>query len=274
MLLPPKTKTEASLPPFFYSAIDSSLPQPSGRVGKQGIDHPGLRGEVAAQHRGPAFVARDLVEQALELGDVAVDRLLEVAVGAIFAGDLIEGLLAGRGVEPLGESLALAALIAIPHLGCEIAIHQAADVERQRVQRVATGCRLGRAAARDLTVAGAGIGAAQEVGKPPIASLIGSRWRNRRRFGAARNRSAEVRRRQIRRAAGISHAWRRRSRLPAGGGDQHRLFLVLRVRATLADDVEPAGVMCDDPVQCRQCLAMGDDNLAYLRGALGGTRWS
>src|SRR6202048_4617526 len=115
---------------------------------EQGIDEAGLGGEVAAKDRGSPLVACDVIEQALELGDVTVDRLLEVAVGAILAGDLIEGLLAGGGIEPLAESLALAALIAIPHLGCEIAVHQAADVERQRLQRVATGCRLGGAAAR------------------------------------------------------------------------------------------------------------------------------
>src|ERR1700730_17383723 len=80
-------------------SINLSLPEPSRRMRQQRIDHPGLRGEVAAQHRGSPLVACDLVEQALELGDVAVYRLLEVAVGAIFAGDLIGGLLGGRGVE-------------------------------------------------------------------------------------------------------------------------------------------------------------------------------
>ena len=82
-------------------------------MGEQGIDHAGFGDEVAAQRRGSAVVAGDLVEQALEFGDVAVDRLLEGAVGAIFAADLVEGLLAGRRVEPLGERLALAALIEI-----------------------------------------------------------------------------------------------------------------------------------------------------------------
>src|SRR3978361_1963140 len=130
------------------------LPEPSRRVRKQGIDHPGLGGEVAAQHRWPAFVARDLIEQSLEFGDVAVDRLLEIPVGAIFAGDFIEGLLAGRRIKPLAERLALAALIAIPHLGCEIAIHQASDVERQRLERVGTGALLGGAAARGGAAAG------------------------------------------------------------------------------------------------------------------------
>src|SRR5258708_10936476 len=161
---------------------------------EQGVDEARLRDQVATKRSSPAFVARDLVEQALELDDVAVDRLLEIAVRAIFAGDFIEGLLAGRRVEPLGESLALASLIAIPHLGGEIAIHQPADVERKRLERVAT-ARLLRAAARDVTVAGAGIGAVQQVREPSIASLIGACRGNRRRFGAARRRPAHVWRR-------------------------------------------------------------------------------
>src|SRR6202000_1521207 len=95
-----------------------------------------LRGEVAAQRLRSAVLARDLVEQPLELGDVAVDRLLEGAVGAILAGALVERLLAGGRVEALGERLALAALVAVPHLGSEVAVHQPADVERQRLQRI------------------------------------------------------------------------------------------------------------------------------------------
>src|SRR5258708_239655 len=90
---PAQTKTEASLPPGFLVRSSQALPQPSRRMREQGVDHPGLRGEVAAQHRRSPFVARDFVEQALELGDVAVDGLLEVAVGAVFAGDLVERLL-------------------------------------------------------------------------------------------------------------------------------------------------------------------------------------
>src|SRR5258708_15768777 len=152
---------------------------------------------MLAQQRGPALVARHLVEQAFELDDVAVDGLLEVAVGAIFAGDFVEGLLTGRRVEPFGERLALAALIAIPHLGGEIAIHQPPDVERQRLQRIATAALLGGATARDVTVAGAGIGAVQEIGKPSIASLIGTGGADRRGFGGAGSRPAAVRRRPI-----------------------------------------------------------------------------
>src|SRR3984957_20564746 len=204
-------ETEASLPPLFILRSARPLPEPSRRMREQGVDEAGLRGEVAAQHLGAALVARALVEQALELGDVAVDRLLEVTVGAIFAGDLVEGLLSRRRIEPLGESLALAALIAIPHFGGEVAIHQAADVERQRLQRIAAGGRLGRGAPRGLAVAATGVGAAQQIGQPSVAPLVGACGRDRRRFGAARGGPAEVRRRKGRRAAGNAPA-----RRPAG----------------------------------------------------------
>ena len=92
----------------FYFAI-RSLPQPARGMGEQGVDQPCLRGEVAAQRLRVAVLAGDVVEQPLELVDVAVDRLLEGAVGAVFAGDLVERLLAGRRVEALGEGLVLAA---------------------------------------------------------------------------------------------------------------------------------------------------------------------
>jgi hypothetical protein len=39
---------------------------------------------VAAQRLRPAILARDFVQEPLELGDVAVDRLLEAAVGAVW----------------------------------------------------------------------------------------------------------------------------------------------------------------------------------------------
>src|ERR1700730_7445460 len=159
-----KTKTEASLPPLSFCNQPKPLPQPSRRMREQGVDEAGLRGEVAAKDRGSSVVARDVIEQALKLGNVTVDGLLEAAVGAVLAGDLIEGLLAGRRVEPFCKGLALAALIAIPHLGGEVAVQESGDLERQRPQRIAAGRRLGGAAARDLAVAGAGIGAVQEVG--------------------------------------------------------------------------------------------------------------
>src|SRR3954452_16280582 len=104
---------EAARPPFFILQSVSNLPQPSRRMREQGVDEAGLRGQVTAQRLWAAILAGDFVEQALELGDVAVDRLLKAAVGAVFAGDFVKSLLAGRRIKPLGEGLALAALIAI-----------------------------------------------------------------------------------------------------------------------------------------------------------------
>ena len=75
---------------FRYRALSQS----SRGVREQSVDEAGLGGEVAAQRLRPAILACDLVEQALELGYVAVDRLLEIAVGAILARDFIKSLLA------------------------------------------------------------------------------------------------------------------------------------------------------------------------------------
>ena len=117
------------------------------------------------------------------------------------------------------------------------------------------------------------IGAVQQVGKPSVAALVGTRRRNRRRFGAARSRHAEIRRRQVRGAAGIAQARRRPrdcSLAASAGGRQHRLFLALHAGAAGAHDIQPAAVTRDDPVQFGQRLDLVDDHLAHLRGVLGG----
>src|SRR5580704_9375004 len=144
---------------------------------EQGVDEARLRGEVVAQRLGPAILARDLVEEALELGDVAVNRLLEAAIGAVLAGDLVKGLLAGRRIEALGERLALATLVTVPHLGREIAVHQPADVERQRLQRIAAatgGGLLWSAAAggrgRGRRRSTGAVGAVEQVRQPAVAA--------------------------------------------------------------------------------------------------------
>ena len=221
---------------------------------------------------GAALVARDFVEQALELGDVAVDRLLEVAVGAIFAGDLVEGLLARRRIEPLGESLALAALIAIPHFGGEVAIHQAADVERQRLQRIAAGGRLRRRPrARGLAGAPAlpsvRLNRSDSHPSRPWSELAGDTGGAsvRREAGRPRSGGGRVEALCRRRACAM------RCCAAAAGGRQHRLFLALRRWCgRWCNDIEAAAVMGDDPVQFRQRLDLVDDHLAHLRGAFGG----
>src|ERR1700761_2440657 len=99
-----KTKRRPSASVSF--AIGNSpfarLPQPPRGMREKGIDQPGFRGEVGAKHLRTAIVACHVVEQALELADVAVDGLLEAAVGAIFARDLVECFLSRRRVEALG----------------------------------------------------------------------------------------------------------------------------------------------------------------------------
>src|SRR6476620_5634419 len=177
----PQSKTEAARPPFLFATRYRPLPQPPRRVREQGVDQPGLRGEVAAQCLRSAILARDLVEQTFELGDIAVDRLLEGAVGAVFARDFVERLLPGWGVQPLGERLALAALVTVPHFAREVAIHQPADVERQRFQRIDR--RLRCTATGRLS--DACVGAVEQVGPPSVLTASACR-RDRRDIGAAR----------------------------------------------------------------------------------------
>src|SRR6185437_9353736 len=93
---------------------DRALVEPPGRVRQHGVDLAGLRGEVCAHHHLAAVVARDFLEQPIELADIAVHRQLELAVGTVFLTDLVERLLTLQGVEPAGEHIAFAALVAVP----------------------------------------------------------------------------------------------------------------------------------------------------------------
>src|SRR5262249_44786570 len=114
--------------------IAFSLLEPSRRVGQHGVDLAGLRGEVGARHDRAAVVLRNVVEQPLELGDVAVDRLFELAVGAVALADLLEGALPLHGVEALGEDVAFAALVAVPQLDRRVMVDHAGDIDRERVE--------------------------------------------------------------------------------------------------------------------------------------------
>src|SRR5262249_9208000 len=80
------------------SPLSFVLSEPSGGVREQRKDQTGLRSEMAAQRLRAAILARDLVQEPLELGYVTVNRLLEASVGSIFARDLVERLLASRRV--------------------------------------------------------------------------------------------------------------------------------------------------------------------------------
>src|SRR5215216_4878831 len=113
-----------------------SLLEPSGGVGQHGVDLAGLGDEIAARRGGSAFVARDLVEQPLEFRNIAVDGVLEVAVAAVALADLVERLLALRRVEAAREDVALAAVIAIPHVAHLFMVDHAGDVDRDRIERL------------------------------------------------------------------------------------------------------------------------------------------
>src|SRR5712671_1002534 len=174
----------------------AALVEASGRVRQHGVDLAGLRGEIGPRHHLAAVVARDLFQQPLELADIAIHRLLELAVGAIALADLVERLLALHGVEPLGEHVALAAIVAVPQLGRGVVVHHAGDVDRERIERL-DGVALGAVVRPGLpvvvarrgpvivpqrrtfvgalaVVAARGIGlarrAAQQVGQPAAAS--------------------------------------------------------------------------------------------------------
>src|SRR5437764_1759707 len=85
-----------------------SLIEAPGGVRQHGVDLAGIGGQVVAGHGRSAITARNVVEQAFELVDIMFDGLPELRIGAVFAADFFERSLALGGVEPLGESAALA----------------------------------------------------------------------------------------------------------------------------------------------------------------------
>src|SRR5271165_4195761 len=107
-----------------------------GGMSEHGVNLPGLRGEIGACHDLPAVIARDLLEQALELADIAVDRSHEVAVTAILAADLLERFLPLIGIELAREHVALAAVVAVPEVGRRVVVDHAGDVDGKRIERL------------------------------------------------------------------------------------------------------------------------------------------
>src|SRR5262249_7271688 len=97
-------------------------------------------------YRLAAVAARNLVEQALELADIAVDGALEVAIRPIALADLVERLLALQRVEAARERVAVAALVALPQLRRPLRIDHPRDTAGDRVER-SDAVRAGRPAA-------------------------------------------------------------------------------------------------------------------------------
>src|SRR5260370_40212019 len=158
-----KRRAEARL----LFAAGRPLLEAAGGVGQHGVALAGLRGEIGARHPRAAVVARDVLEQPLELADVAVDRLLEIAVAAIALADLVEGLLPLHRIEPLGEHVAFAALVAVPKLAGRVVIDHAGDVDRERIERFERMPRRTLLAAALLVARGPG----QQLAEPAVAAV-------------------------------------------------------------------------------------------------------
>src|SRR6516225_8600907 len=109
--------------------------EPTGGMREHGVDLAGLRREIGACHRLSAVILRNLLEQALELADIAIDRAHEVAVAAILATNLLERLLPLIGVKLAREHVLLAAIVTIPEVGRGVVIDHARDVDGKRVER-------------------------------------------------------------------------------------------------------------------------------------------
>src|SRR3984893_17596010 len=102
---------------------------------EQRVDLAGIGGEVGLGQHLAAVVAGDLLEQALELVDIAIDGFAELGRAPVLAADLLEGLLALRRVEAAREDVALAALVAVPQFDGGVVVDEAGDVDRKRVER-------------------------------------------------------------------------------------------------------------------------------------------
>src|SRR6516165_3807746 len=287
----PKQNGRAHRAPARVDGARSSV-ETAGGVGEHGVDLARLRGEIAARQHLAAVVARDFLEQPLELADIAVDGAPEIAVGAVALADFLERLLALHGVELAREHVALAALVAIPQLGRRVVVDHAGDVDGKRIERVdsmALGARgLGRrlawrSLARCLARARLGIvrGAREQLGEParaPAAGLggtergrLGPPRRHDRRRGHAGDVRALARRLRPRAAIGARRLLARGattgSRLYRLRAAHHGLDRLHSARGRL-DRVEAAAVAGHDTVELGQRLDLIDDDAPHVRGGV------
>src|SRR5262245_27820452 len=125
-----RTKEKGAAAPFSVRFYRAALLEAAGRVRQHGVHLAGIRGEVRARRRLAALILRDLIQQPLELRDIAVDRHFELAIGPVAVADLVERLLALHRVKPAREYVAFAALVAVPQLGRRVVIDHAGDIDR------------------------------------------------------------------------------------------------------------------------------------------------
>src|SRR5262245_10783631 len=108
--------------------------EPASCVRQHGVDLASLRAEIAARDHLPAVIARDVVQEPLELGDIAVDRLHELAIGAIPPANILDRALALHGAEHMREYISLAAFVAVPKLGGSCVIDHASNIDRDGIE--------------------------------------------------------------------------------------------------------------------------------------------
>src|ERR1700674_3811837 len=270
-----KRKWAGQSPAISISSLQRSVFQPARGVGKQRIDLAGVRREIRAGEALAAVVARHLVEQALELLDVAVDGVAELGGAPVAPADLVEGLLAVRGIEPAAHHVALPALVAVPQLHRRVMVDHAGDVAGERVERLD---RLqGRAALAFAVAVGS---ARQEIAEPAgalavlLATLAGGRPA---RLGGNGHLRRELLFLLARRGArGGARQLRHRRLLFARGAARGRGFLAAAATTAIVGgggdaaglgEIDAAAMAGDDVVQLRQGLDLVGDDAAHGGGA-------
>ena len=117
-------------------------------MGEHGVDLARIRRQIGLRHHIVAVVARNVLQQLLEIVAVAVDGSAEFAIRLIFAADVVEGLLAFQRIEPAREDVALAPAVAVPQLDRGLMIDGTRNVDRQRIERLHHMGRRARGAGR------------------------------------------------------------------------------------------------------------------------------
>ncbi len=118
-------------------------------------------------------------EQALEVADIAVDSVAELAVAIVAAGDLLEGHLAVIGVDVTSEHAVLAGPHAVPDIRRRAMVDrpgQFLDTELTGAGRSRAAAAIGRSRGRGVAVALSAIriGLGEQLAHGPVATATGA----------------------------------------------------------------------------------------------------
>ena len=97
-------------------------------MGQHGIDLACVGGEIVHRGRTIPVLAGDIIQNALIVSDIAIDRGAEIIVALVTHAYILKGLLTFQGVEATGETAPFAATIAFPGQGLIGIINTADDV--------------------------------------------------------------------------------------------------------------------------------------------------